>query len=99
MGSHEGRVEGDNSLPLPAGQPSFDAAQDTVGFLSYRACCWLMSSFPSISTPRSFLAGLHSVLSLPFVLVVGVALIQVLDLAFEFVKPYEVHLVPLLQPV
>jgi len=30
---------------------------------------------------------------------VGVALIQVLDLAFEFVKPYEVHLVPLLQPV
>jgi len=33
MGSHKGRVEGDNHNPLPccAGHPSQDAAQDTVG--------------------------------------------------------------------
>jgi len=31
MGPYEGRVEGDNHLPVPAGHPCFDAAQDTVG--------------------------------------------------------------------
>ena len=31
MGPHEDRIEGDNPLPLPAGQPSFDAAQGVVG--------------------------------------------------------------------
>ena len=30
---HEGRVEGDNPLPLPAGHPSFYAAQDTFSCL------------------------------------------------------------------
>ena len=30
---HKGRVERDNALPLPAGHPSFDAAQDTAGLL------------------------------------------------------------------
>ena len=33
MGSQESRVEGENPLPRPAGHASFDAAQDTVGFL------------------------------------------------------------------
>ena len=32
MGSHRGRAE-DNSLPLSAGHPSSDAAQDIVGLL------------------------------------------------------------------
>ena len=29
MEPHKGRAEGDNHLPLPAGHPSFDAAQNT----------------------------------------------------------------------
>ena len=31
MGPCEGRLEGDNHLPHPAGHPSFHAAQDTAG--------------------------------------------------------------------
>jgi len=31
--SHQHRVEGQDHLPQPAGHSSFDAAQDTVGFL------------------------------------------------------------------
>lgn len=31
IGSHKGRADGDNPLPLPAGHVSCDAAQDTVG--------------------------------------------------------------------
>lgn len=34
MGPHEGRAEGDNYLPLPAGHPFTDVAQDTIGLLS-----------------------------------------------------------------
>jgi len=33
VGSHQSRVEGQNHLPPPAGHPSLDAAQDTVGHL------------------------------------------------------------------
>ncbi|NXC65955.1 LBN protein, partial [Anhinga anhinga] len=33
VGSHQSRVEGQNHLPRPAGHASFDAAQDTLGFL------------------------------------------------------------------
>jgi len=31
MGPHKSRVEGENPLPLPAGHPLFNAAQNTVG--------------------------------------------------------------------
>ena len=31
MKPYKGRIYGDNHLPFPAGQPSFDAAQDTGG--------------------------------------------------------------------
>lgn len=33
VGSNEGRAEADNPHPLPAGHPSFDAAQDAAGLL------------------------------------------------------------------
>jgi len=35
MGPHEVRAEGDNHLLHPAGHPSVDAAQDTVGLPGY----------------------------------------------------------------
>jgi len=37
MGSHNGRVEGDNHLSLSTGHPSFTAAQGTVGLLGCRS--------------------------------------------------------------
>lgn len=35
--SYESRAERDNHLPVPAGPPSSDEAQDTIGFLSYKS--------------------------------------------------------------
>lgn len=34
MTPHEVKVEGDNHLSCPSGHPSFDAGQNTSGFLS-----------------------------------------------------------------
>jgi len=36
MSPHEDGTEEDNHLPLPAGHPYFDTAQDTVGFPGYK---------------------------------------------------------------
>ena len=33
IGPHEGRIEGHNHIPCPAGQPSSDGTQNTIGFL------------------------------------------------------------------
>ena len=55
---------------------------------------WPMSSFPSSSTRKVFLAGLYQ-----FVLIVAVAATQVQDLALNFTKPHEIVLGPLLKPV
>ena len=61
MGPHEGRVEKDNHPPCSAGHPSSDAAYNTVGFIGCRHThCWLMLSFSSTWTPKSFSAGLLS---------------------------------------
>ena len=61
MGPHEGRVEGDKG---PAGHPSSDGTQDTTGVLGCK-CTWLMLSFSSTRTPKSFSAGLLSRSSSP----------------------------------
>jgi len=76
MGPQEGSAERDRitSLDLLATlllmQPEIRLA-----FWAVRAHCWLMSIFPSTSTPRSFLAGLHSILS-QLLLVVSVTSTQ-----------------------
>jgi len=44
MGSHESGVKGQNHCPRPAGHASFDAAQDTVGFLGCR-CTYALGGF------------------------------------------------------
>jgi len=36
MRPHRDRAEGDNPLPLRAGHPSFDVAQDSVGLLGWK---------------------------------------------------------------
>jgi len=64
------------------------------------AHCWLMSSLSSTCTPKSFWAG--AALS-PFipqpVLIPGVALTQVKDLALGLVEPHEVQMGPFLKLV
>jgi len=35
MGAHKSQVERDNHLPLPAGHPFFNAAQNTVGISQF----------------------------------------------------------------
>ena len=41
MGPHKSRVEGNNNVPLPAGHPFFNAAQNTVGLLGCK--CTLLA--------------------------------------------------------
>lgn len=65
VGSHQDAVEGQNPLPYPAGRVACDAAQDMDGFLGYSAQCHVMLSFLSITTPKSFWAGMLSIHSLP----------------------------------
>ena len=55
------RVVGQDHLPHPATHTSFETAQDKVGFLGCDIAGF-MSSFPSTSTPMSFLAGLCLIL-------------------------------------
>ena len=56
MRPHQHVAEGQDHLPYPAGHASFDAAKVQLLFWAVRAHCWLMSSLPSSSIPRSFLA-------------------------------------------
>jgi len=73
MGPHEGRVEGDNHLPCPAGHLSFGAAQDTVSLLQEHttdSCLAFCSSGPpspswqSSSLRVQFLEGFCTLLLL-----------------------------------
>ncbi|KAK4815374.1 hypothetical protein QYF61_001362 [Mycteria americana] len=98
--SHQTRVEGQNPLPRPAGHASFDAAQDTVGFLGCE--CTLpahvqlfIHQYPQVLLGR---AALNPFIPQP-VLIPEVAQIHVQDLALGLVEPHEVHMGPLLELV
>ena len=69
-----------------------------LAFWAVSAHCWLMPSFSSTSTPKSFSAGLLSIPSSP-VLILGAALTQVQDLALGLVELHEIPTVPPLQLV
>ncbi|KAK4825592.1 hypothetical protein QYF61_000681 [Mycteria americana] len=98
--SHQGRVEGQNRLPRPAGHASFDAAQDTVGFLGCR-CTFpshvqlLIQQYPQVLLHR---AALNPFIPQP-VFVLGIAPTHVQDFALGLVEPREVHMGPLLELV
>ncbi|KAK4830883.1 hypothetical protein QYF61_013812 [Mycteria americana] len=100
VGSHQSRVEGQNHLPRPAGHASFDAAQDTVGLLGCKRTLLAhvqlsIHQYPQVPLPR---AALNHIIPQP-VLILGIALTQVQDLALGLVEPHEVHTGPLLQIV
>jgi len=100
MRSHQSRAEQQNHLPRPAGHVAFDAAQDKVGFLGCE--CTLVAhvqlfihQYPQVLLSR---VGLDPFIPQP-VLIVGVVLTQVQDLALGLVEPHEVHTGPLLKLV
>ncbi|KAK4823668.1 hypothetical protein QYF61_005639 [Mycteria americana] len=74
VGSHKSRVEGQNHLPRPAGHTSFDAAQDTVGFLGCERTLpahvqFVIHQYPQVLLCR---AALNPFIPQP-VLILGVA--------------------------
>ena len=98
VGSQQSRVEGQNHLPPPAGHASFDAAQDTVGFLSCESTLPAHAQLFIYQYPQVLLlrAALNPFIPQP-VLILGIAPIQVQDLALGLVEPREVHTDPLLK--
>jgi len=100
VGSHQSRVEGQNSLPQPAGHASLDAVQDTVGLLGCErtlvACVQLfIHQYPQVLLGQT---DLNPLIPQP-VLIVGVALTQVQDPLLDPVEPHKVHTGLLLQLV
>ena len=98
MRPHQHRVEVQDRLPYPAGHASFDAVQDTVGFLVCKDTLLAhvqlsITHYPQVFFSRAVLNPFISQL----ILVVEVASMQVQNLAFGFVEPHEVHLGPLLK--
>jgi len=92
LGSHQRGAEGQNPLPRPAGHTAGDAAQGSVGLLGCE-CTWLghaqlfIHQYPQVLLGR---AALNPFTPQP-VVIPGVALTQVQDLAFGLVEPHEVH--------
>lgn len=87
MGCHEGKTEGENPFPCPAGHAAFDGAQGIAGFL---CCGFTLLSYVGLlihQHPQFFLlrAAFNSFLAQP-VLAIGIALTQVQDLAFVMVE-------------
>ncbi|KAK4810926.1 hypothetical protein QYF61_013334 [Mycteria americana] len=100
VGSHESGAEGQNHLPQPAGHASFDAAQDTIGFLSCKRTSLahvllFIHHYPQVLLCRT---ALNAFIPQP-VLIPGVALTQVQALALGLVELHEGHMGPLLKPV
>ncbi|KAK4831140.1 hypothetical protein QYF61_015443 [Mycteria americana] len=100
VGSHKSEVERENHLPRPAGHTSFDAAQDTVGFLGCKGTLsghveLLINQYPQVLLLR---AALNPFSAQP-VFVLGIAPTHVQDFAFGLVELHEVRTGPALKPV
>jgi len=100
VGSLQSGVEGQNHLPQPAGHAAFYAAQDIVGLLASKHTLpahvqLLNHQYPLLLLSR---VALNPLIPQP-VLIAGVALTQVQDLALDLVEPHEVHMGPLLKLV
>ncbi|GAB0205260.1 hypothetical protein GRJ2_002991600 [Grus japonensis] len=98
--SHKSRVEGQNHLPRPAGHTSFDAAQDTVGFLGCKRTLLahvelLINQYPQVLLLR---AALNPFPAQPLA-ALGIAPTHVQNLALGLVELHGVHIGPPLNPV
>ena len=99
-GSHESGIEGENPLPRPAGHASFDAAQDTVGFLGCKRTLpahveLLINQYPQVLLLR---AAFNPFLAQP-IFMLGIAPTHVQDLARGRVELHAVCTGPPLQSV
>ena len=96
VGSHQNGAEGQNPLLRPAGHASFDAAQDTIGFLGCERTLLghvelLINQHPQVRVLR---AALNPFSAQP-VFVLGIVPIHVQDVAFGLVEPHEFRTGPL----
>ncbi|KAK4827796.1 hypothetical protein QYF61_021788 [Mycteria americana] len=99
VGFHQSEVEGQNHLPQPAGHASFDAAQDTVGFLGCERTLLAHIQFFIHWYPQVLCrAALNPLIAQP-VSMFGIAPTQVQDLALGLAEFHEVHTGPPLKPV
>ena len=97
---HQCRVEGQDHLPRPSDHSSFDAAQDTVGFLDCKGTLRVhvqlaIHQYPQVLFSRAVLNTYIPQL----VLIAAAAMIQAQAIAFRFFEPHAVHLGSLLKPV
>ncbi|KAK4814531.1 hypothetical protein QYF61_022020 [Mycteria americana] len=97
---HQGRVQGHDHFPAPAGHAIFDTSQDAIGFLGHLGTL-LAHIQPAVNQHRQVLlcqAAFQPLFPKPVALH-GVAVAQVQDLALGLVKPHTIDLGPLIQPV
>ncbi|KAK4807044.1 hypothetical protein QYF61_018385 [Mycteria americana] len=100
VGSHQSGIEEQNHLPRLAGHASFDAAQDAVGFLG---CKHTLTAHVQLFIYQYPQVLLHRAALNPFIpqslLIWGIALTQVQDLALGLVELHESRMGPLLEIV
>ena len=81
MGSHKDRVEGDNYLPLPAGHPSSDGTQNTIGLLGCKHTLLVHVKFFVSQNPQVLLSRAAVKEFSWFLYISGINLTQVQNLA------------------
>ncbi|XP_052556631.1 uncharacterized protein LOC128089357 isoform X2 [Tympanuchus pallidicinctus] len=100
MRSHQGRVEGEDHLPQPAGHALFNAPQDAIGPLGHKGTL-LAHGQPVVHQDTQVplcRAPLQQLIPQP-VLVHAIIPPQMQDSTLAFVKPHLVVFCPALQPV
>lgn len=87
MQSHQHRAEGQEHLPHPLGHTSFEAAQDSVGFLGCEVTLLAHVQLTMHQYPQALIgrAVLHPYIS-QLAMIVGVARTQVQHLALLIVR-------------
>ncbi|KAK4828298.1 hypothetical protein QYF61_024963, partial [Mycteria americana] len=97
---HQCRVQGHNHFPSPAGHAIFDTGQDAIGFLGRLGTLLAHIQAAVNQHPQVLLcqAAFQPLFPKPVVLH-GVAVAQVQDLALGLVKPHTIGLGPSIQPV
>ncbi|KAK4821425.1 hypothetical protein QYF61_019703 [Mycteria americana] len=97
---HQCQVQGHDHFPSPAGHTIPDTSQDAVGFLGHLGTLLAHIQAAVNQHPQVLLcqAAFQPLFPKPVVLH-GVAVAQVQDLALGLVKPHTIDLGPLIQPV
>ncbi|KAK4832478.1 hypothetical protein QYF61_023525 [Mycteria americana] len=97
---HHCQVQGDNHFPSPAGHAIFDTSQDAIGFLGHLGTLLAHIQAAVNQHPQVLLcrAAFQPLFPKPVVLH-GVVVAQVQDLALGLVKPHTIDPSPSIQPV